>query len=113
MLEVLRSGQARLVGPEAIPELAARFPMHSSVIVPIELRGRVLGVLILANEGDRQLDDDDLDLAVEIAHRAALALGNARAFQQEHEIAESLQRALLPTTVPSVPGSLATLRSPS
>ena len=102
--EVLRSGQARLVGPEAVPELAARFPMHSSVIVPIESRGRVLGVLILANEGDRGLDDDDLDLAVEIAHRAALALGNARAFQQEHEIAESLQRALLPTTVPAVPG---------
>lgn len=102
--EVLRSGQARLVGPEAIPELAARFPMHSGVVVPIESRGRVLGVLILANEGDRPLDDDDLDLAVEIAHRAALALGNARAFQQEHEIAEGLQRALLPTTVPAVPG---------
>ncbi|HVL05882.1 MAG TPA: SpoIIE family protein phosphatase [Acidimicrobiales bacterium] len=102
--EVLRSGQARLVGPEAVPELAGRFAVHSSVIVPIESRGRVLGVLILANEGDRALDDDDLDLAVEVAHRAALALGNARAFQQEHEIAESLQRALLPTTVPAVPG---------
>jgi PAS domain S-box-containing protein len=102
--QVLRSGQARLVGPEAVPELAARFPLHSSVIVPIESRGRVLGVLILATEGERALDDDDLDLAVEIAHRAALALGNARAFQQEHEIAENLQRALLPTTVPAVPG---------
>ena len=61
-------------------------------------------MLILATEGDRGLDDDDLDLAVEIAHRAALALGNARAFQQEHEIAESLQRALLPTNVPVIPG---------
>jgi serine phosphatase RsbU (regulator of sigma subunit)/anti-sigma regulatory factor (Ser/Thr protein kinase) len=102
--EVMRSGQARLVGPDAFPELAGRFSMHSSVIVPIESRGRVLGVLILATEGERRLDDDDLDLAVEIAHRAALALGNARAFQQEHEIAESLQRALLPPTVPAVPG---------
>lgn len=102
--QVLRSGQACLAGPEAIPALAARIPLHSSVIVPIESRGRVLGVLVLATEGDRRLDDDDLDLAVEIAHRAALALGNARAFQQEHEIAESLQRALLPTVVPAVPG---------
>ena len=102
---VLRSGQARLAGPEAVPELDGREPpLHSSVVVPIESRGRVLGVLVLATEGDRQLDDDDLDLAVEIAHRAALAVGNARAFQQEHEIAESLQRALLPTTVPTVPG---------
>ena len=103
--EVLRSGQARLAGPDAIPELADRQPpLHSSVIVPIESRGRVMGVLVLATEGERHLDDDDLDLAVEIAHRAALAVGNARAFQQEHEIAESLQRALLPTTVPTVPG---------
>jgi PAS domain S-box-containing protein len=103
--EVLRTGHARLAGPDAIPELAGRKPpLHSSVVVPIESRGRVLGVLVLATEGDRQLDDDDLDLAVEIAHRAALAVGNARAFQQEHEIAESLQRALLPTTVPTVRG---------
>ncbi|HJV09517.1 MAG TPA: SpoIIE family protein phosphatase, partial [Acidimicrobiales bacterium] len=99
------SGQARLAGAEAVPELAGREPaLHSSVVVPIESRGRVLGVLVLATEGDRRLDDDDLDLAVEIAHRAALAVGNARAYQQEHEIAESLQRALLPTTVPAVPG---------
>ena len=102
---VLRSGQARLAGAEAIPELTGREPpLHSSVVVPIESRGRVLGVLVLATEGERHLDDDDLDLAVEIAHRAALAVANARAFQQEHEIAESLQRALLPTTVPTVPG---------
>jgi PAS domain S-box-containing protein len=102
--EVLRSGQARLAGPEALAEVARRFRLNSSVVVPIESRGQVFGVLILATEGDRQLDDDDLDLAVEIAHRAALAVGNARAYQQEHKIAESLQRALLPTTVPSVAG---------
>lgn len=102
--EVLRSGQARLVGAEGVPRLAALHPVRSGVVVPIESRGRVLGVLILASEGDRTLGDDDLDLAVEIAHRAALAVGNARAFQQEHEIAENLQRALLPTSVPTVPG---------
>jgi PAS domain S-box-containing protein len=102
--EVLRSGQARLVGPEGVPRLAALHPVRSGVVVPIESRGRVLGVLILASEGDRTLGDDDLDLAVEIAHRAALAVGNARAFQQEHEIAENLQRALLPTSVPKVDG---------
>src|SRR5205085_492865 len=115
--EVLRTGQARLA-PAAVmdellvraatdrgrPELAAKFSLGSSVIVPIEARGQVLGVLILSTEGTRVLDDDDLDLAVEIAHRAALAVTNAQAFQQEHQIAASLQRALLPATVPSVRG---------
>lgn len=115
--EVLRTGQARLARPGAMgellqraardrgqPDLASGFSLNSSVIVPIEARGQLLGVLILSTEGDRSLDDDDLDLAVEIAHRAALAVGNARTFQQEHQIAETLQRALLPATVPVVPG---------
>ncbi|HTJ74021.1 MAG TPA: SpoIIE family protein phosphatase [Acidimicrobiales bacterium] len=115
--EVLRSGQARLAHPGLMtellhnaaidrgqPDLARQFTLNSSVIVPIETRGEILGVLILSTEGDRRLDDDDLDLAVEIAHRAALAVGNARTFQQEHQIAETLQRALLPATVPIVSG---------
>jgi PAS domain S-box-containing protein len=114
---VIASGEARLFGPDAVgealseaaedrgrPELADGFQLRASVIVPIEARGQVLGVLLLSTEGDRSLDVDDLDLAVEVAHRAALALGNAHAFQQEHQIAESLQRSLLPEAVDSVRG---------
>lgn len=114
---VIASGEARLFGPESVgdamagaaedrgrPELADGFEVGASVIVPIEARGQVLGVLLLSTEGERTLGVDDLDLAVEVAHRAALALGNARAFQQEHQIAESLQRSLLPEAVDSVRG---------
>lgn len=114
---VIASGEARLFGPESVgdalagaaqdrgrPELADGFAVQASVIAPIEARGQVLGVLLLSTEGDRTLDVDDLDLAVEVGHRAALALGNARAFQQEHQIAESLQRSLLPEAVDSVRG---------
>jgi serine phosphatase RsbU (regulator of sigma subunit)/anti-sigma regulatory factor (Ser/Thr protein kinase) len=115
--DVLRSGQSRLVHEDAIvdalhgaatdrgaAEYGARFDLRSSVIVPIEVRNQTHGVLVLSTEGDRQLGEDDLDLAVEIAHRAALAVMNARAFQQEHQIAETLQRVMLPSTVPSMPG---------
>lgn len=115
--DVVRTGQARLVGPELAVEVlrhgtgdgsqpgALEVPsLRAAAVVPIEAHGQVLGVLGLATEGDRTLDEDDLDLAVEVAHRAALAVGNARAFQQEHQIAESLQRALLPATVPQVAG---------
>ena len=113
----LRTGEARLIGRDALgdatlraaadrgnAELAGGFTLQSSVIVPIEAQGKAVGVLILSTDGDRTLEDDDLDLAVEVAHRGALALGNARAFQQEHQIAGALQRALLPAAVPSVPG---------
>jgi serine phosphatase RsbU (regulator of sigma subunit) len=115
--DVLRSGVARMLRVDTIgnavqqaatdrgePELALGYLLQSSVVVPIESHGTVRGVLVLSTEGDRVLDDDDLDLAVEIAHRAALAIENARAFQQEHQIAENLQRAMLPETVPIVPG---------
>ncbi|HUS61862.1 MAG TPA: SpoIIE family protein phosphatase [Acidimicrobiales bacterium] len=115
--QVLAGAPAQLLGPDFIArgvadaardrglgEIAGGFSLRSSVIVPIEAHDEVLGVLVLSTEGERLLNDDDLDLAVEIAHRAALALGNARAFQQEHQIAESLQRALLPSDVQSVQG---------
>lgn len=114
---VLASGEARLIDSEGIdaalrevagetgrPDLAAAFHLRSSVIVPIDLRNEVRGVLVLSTDGDRTLDVDDLDLAVEVAHRTALALGNAQAFQQEHRIAESLQRSLLPEAVAAPEG---------
>ena len=115
--DVLRSGEARLLGPDAVaaalheaatdrgkPEIADEFRVQASVIVPIEVRSQVLGVIVLSTDRDRVLDVDDLDLAVEVAHRAGLALGNARAFQQEHRIAESLQRSLLPDVVEAPAG---------
>lgn len=112
--DILRGGQARLFRPDAIaeamrfdrgaPGVVEGFSLRSSVMVPIESRGERLGVIVLSTDGERILDEDDLDLAVEIAHRAALALGNARAFQQEHHIAATLQRAMLPAAVPHVVG---------
>lgn len=116
LAEALRTGMARVVRSQEIAaavgaaaadrgEPALAFDtLESSVVVPIGAHGSTLGVLILSTEPGRSLDDEDLDLAVEIAHRAALALENVRAFQQEHQIAESLQRAMLPAAVPIVPG---------
>lgn len=103
---IWRGGEAMLLGRDAFGSAghALLAAMQSSVIVPIESQGKRLGVLMLSTDRDRELEEDDLDLAVEVAHRASLALGNARAFQQEHQIAGALQRALLPAVVPTVPG---------
>jgi PAS domain S-box-containing protein len=114
---VLRTGQGQLFRPDQMrstmeaaaadhrrPELMAGFDLRSSVIVPIQARRETFGVLVMSTEGDDVLTDEDLDLAVEIAHRAALALGNALAYQRDHELAENLQRGLLPVTLPTVAG---------
>jgi serine phosphatase RsbU (regulator of sigma subunit) len=46
----------------------------------------------------------DLELAEELGRRAGLALDHARLFAREHRAVEILQRALLPPTLPELPG---------
>jgi serine phosphatase RsbU (regulator of sigma subunit) len=45
-----------------------------------------------------------VELAEGLAHRAALAIDNARLFQERSEIADTLQASLLPPVLPGVPG---------
>ncbi len=111
---VLRTGQALLLEREdlrdLVPAQAAgeapalgvyrRMDLRSSLVVPIKTRGEILGVLCLANTGERPLTDQDLDLALEVAHRAALAVGRAITYRDEHLLAQQLQRALLPARLP-------------
>ncbi len=88
----------------AVSSAALEAPLGASLIVPMENQGEALGALVLGTDDGRELDEEDLGLAVEVARRTALAVVNARAFHQEREIAETLQRALLPTTIPAVDG---------
>ena len=47
-----------------------------------------------------------MSLATEVASRAGVALSNATRFQREHVVAEVLQRAVLPDSLPDVEGLL-------
>lgn len=60
--------------------------MRSAMIVPMAAHKRTLGVMsfILAQSG-RNYGPSDLGMAVELAHRAALAVDNARLYQQAQE----------------------------
>ncbi len=111
-----------LVGAELIRELddaqlaaLARDPEHhallrqlrprSSMTVPMNVRGRVLGAIsIVTAESGRGLDEDDLLLAEELAGRCALALDNARLYEERSRIARTLQESLLPPLLPELPG---------
>ena len=55
-------------------------------------------------ESGRQYSTRELELAEELGRRAGLALDHARLFAREHATAETLQRALLPATLPELPG---------
>jgi len=75
----------------------------SGIIVPLRARRQVLGALALFTDGSRTFSEEDLATAADLARRAALTVDNARLYQREHQVAEALQRSLLPT-LPSVPG---------
>ncbi len=72
--------------------------------VPMIARRRVLGSMALVlTGGDREFTAEDVELAQDLARRAGLALDNVRLYQAEHEVAETLQRSLLPA-LPEIPG---------
>jgi len=89
--------------------LRRRIATRSAVVVPLIARGRRIGVLALStsrDHSDRSLDEEDLRLAERIAGRAALAIDNARLYRVQSVIADTLQRALLPASLPEVPGAV-------
>ncbi len=89
------------------PELRALYReigARNAIVVPLRARRAVLGVLTLITDGSgRTYDEDDLTIAADLARRAALAIDNTLLYQREHEVAEQLQRSLLPR-LPQVTG---------
>ncbi|MFI7497927.1 PP2C family protein-serine/threonine phosphatase [Streptomyces sp. NPDC049687] len=77
-------------------------PTRPLLCVPLATRRAPLGVLTLTPPGERW-DPDDAVMLVELTRRASTALDNARRFEHNRDIAETLQRALL-TELPSTPG---------
>ena len=53
--------------------------IRSVILVPLSAGDRVLGVLtLITSDSRRRYDEQDLNLAMELAHRAAIAVENAR-----------------------------------
>jgi serine phosphatase RsbU (regulator of sigma subunit) len=88
------------------PDVVAAFQRlggTATLTVPMVARRRTLGALTLVKTGDRAFTQDEIDLAEDLAARAALAMDNVRLYQQEHTVADTLQRSLLPE-LPAIPG---------
>ncbi|NYI08066.1 SpoIIE family protein phosphatase [Allostreptomyces psammosilenae] len=86
-------------------DYAHRHEVDSMAVLPLRVRGSVLGVLLVGrSRGRRHLDEDDVAFAMEVADRAATALDNARLYARERDTALTLQRSLLPQAVPQPMG---------
>ena len=68
--------------------------IRSAIVVPLIAHERTLGTLtLIAAESGRRYDDADLDLAMELARRAALAVDNARLHRAELTARVAAERA--------------------
>jgi anti-sigma regulatory factor (Ser/Thr protein kinase)/putative methionine-R-sulfoxide reductase with GAF domain len=84
--------------------------LRSVLGVPLVAEGAVRGVLRVASVTPGRFDSNDASLLALIADRAALAIGNARLYDREHRVVETLQRSLLPSRLPQPPGTFITAR---
>ncbi|GGO82883.1 fused response regulator/phosphatase [Nonomuraea cavernae] len=60
--------------------------------------------VVLGVEQDSELDEDELSILRQLGQAVALAVEALRAYAEEHAIALTLQRSLLPSRVPEVAG---------
>jgi PAS domain S-box-containing protein len=78
---------------------------HSTICAPLTAGHNRLGVMIVTrSRGRPRFTARDAEMAEELARRLATGLANADTFAREHRIAETLQRSLLPDSLPTVPG---------
>jgi serine phosphatase RsbU (regulator of sigma subunit)/PAS domain-containing protein/anti-sigma regulatory factor (Ser/Thr protein kinase) len=109
----LAAGESAVHGPEdadfarwsaigpAMPGVVCEHDYHSLMTVPLLARGVTLGVAVFARDQHPEVFvKDDLQLAEELASRAALSVDNARRYTREHSTSLTLQRSLLPHRLP-------------
>lgn len=69
--------------------------IKSLIAAPLLARGRVEGILSFLRKLPGTFTSEQVDFAMKVTTTASLAMENARAYEEEHHIAETLQRALL------------------
>jgi len=103
---VYRTGTAELIPevPDRLLENLAESPEHlqmlrdigaaSLIVVPMRTPERVIGTIMLENrKTSRRFSSEDLDLAEDLARRAALAIENAALHKSEREARRRAERS--------------------
>ncbi|MCC5621881.1 AAA family ATPase, partial [Nostoc sp. CHAB 5715] len=105
--KVLRTGVAEMVAEisDAALAEAIKDPEHlqilrelglkSCIILPLMARERIFGAIsFVTAESERRYSTADLSLAEDVAHRAAIAIDNARLYQEAQQAQTTAERAL-------------------
>ncbi|WP_030157683.1 SpoIIE family protein phosphatase [Streptomyces sp. NRRL S-244] len=84
--------------------------VRSGVYLPLIAQGRAVGALGLLYTRDGDFTAEERNLLVALGSGIAQSLQRAILFEQEHDLAEGLQRAMLPRRIPEVPGARIAVR---
>ena len=90
--------------PELHTAMTAELASDPAWCFPLRARDRSLGIFVIGRPRGGAMARDVLDLAEDLARRAALALDNARLYSEQLQTTHALQRSLLPPELPDIPG---------
>jgi serine phosphatase RsbU (regulator of sigma subunit)/PAS domain-containing protein len=116
--EVIRSGEAKLFGGITQQQLAGSAPQDGHlgtlaalqarevIVAPLAAPARTFGAItLISSDGGRALTEADLDVAIRLGRRAGSAVERARLYTERTHITKVLESALLPETLPLLPGA--------
>ncbi|MGX1135007.1 PAS domain S-box-containing protein [Streptomyces glaucescens] len=113
MSEVVRTLSPRFI--ESPQEFASRYPIlwpditdlgiTSAAYLPLIVQARPIGAMGLLYSDRRGFTPDERDILVALGSSIAQSLQRAMFYEQEKDLASGLQQAMLPRTIPSVPGA--------
>jgi PAS domain S-box-containing protein len=90
--------------------IARSLGMKSAIVMPMKIQNKILGAITFVfAESDRRYRSKDLDLAFDLASRAAMAIENARLFTEANKavISEKHSAAVLNTILMTAPVAFA------
>jgi serine phosphatase RsbU (regulator of sigma subunit) len=77
----------------------------TAAVVPIKTPSEVLATLtLLSLDPGRPITGETVSAALAVAAQAALAIDNARLYEQQKDFADTIQRSLLPSSEPTLEG---------
>lgn len=118
MSEVVRTLAPRFI--ESADDFAASYPLlwphishlgiTSAAYLPLIAQARPIGALGLLYSDKEGFTADERNLLVALGSSIAQSLQRAMLYEQEHDLAEGLQQAMLPRRIPEVPGAQVAVR---
>ncbi|WP_327665275.1 SpoIIE family protein phosphatase [Streptomyces sp. NBC_00498] len=113
MSEAVRTLQPRFI--ESPQEFAADYPelwpriahmeITSAAYLPLIAQARPIGVVGLLFHDRQGFTDSERNVMVALGSSIAQSLQRAMFYEQEKDLAQGLQQAMLPRTIPNVPGA--------